>query len=80
MKNSKPKKNPLVEYVNISRVPDSKIIYGKDGEIEGGSYRSSKATEVASNLYKGSHYYRSEKDESVEVWVLGKLALVFGLK
>ena len=76
----KPKKNPLVEFVETSREPNSKIIYSSDGKIEGGSYRSSKAAEVASNLYLGSHYYRSEKDETVEVWAVGKLCLVFGIK
>ena len=49
-------------------------LYSSKGVKESGHYTTSRAAEVASNLYLGMHRYHS-KDGSLEIWAVGKLCL-----
>ena len=64
----------LEDFVEKHRVPNSEIVYNSKGVKESGHYTTSRAAEVASNLYLGMHRYHS-KDGSLEIWAVGKLCL-----
>jgi len=67
-------KQALEQYVEKYRVPNSEIVYSSNGAKESGFYTTSKAAEIASNLYLGMHHFE-DKDGSIEVWCVGKLCI-----
>ena len=64
-------KQALEQYVEKYRVPNSEIVYSSNGAKESGFYTTSKAAEIASNLFLGMHHFE-DKDGTVEVWGFGK--------
>jgi len=61
----------LEDYVESNRVPNSEIAYSSNGSKESGHYTTSRAAEVASNLWMGTHKYKADNG-SIEVWGFGK--------
>ena len=70
--------NPLLKYVEDNQVKDSKTVIDKEGLPQGGYYTTSKASEIASNLYNGMHSF-TDTDGATELWTFGKLCVGFGI-
>jgi|TARA_R110000765_G_scaffold279903_1_gene377409 hypothetical protein len=62
----------LERYVEDNRVPNSEIVYSSKGAKESGYFLTSKAAEIASTLYMGTHTFKDEENEIAEIWFFGK--------
>jgi hypothetical protein len=70
--------NPLIKYLEDKRVKGSRTVTDSEGNTQGGYYTTSKASEIASNLYNGIHSYTNELGET-ELWTFGKRCIQFGV-
>ena len=68
--------NPLIDYVDNHKVVGSKVVLSKDGVPQGGYYTTSKASEIASNLYNGLHSH-TDTEGKTELWVFGMKCVEF---
>ena len=62
----------LKAYVEEKRVWGSEIVYSSNGTKESGHYITSKAAEIASKLYMGTHTFKDVKNDTTEIWFFGK--------
>ena len=68
----------MITFIENSRVPNSDIVFDSKGNKESGSFLTSTAAELASNIYRGTHSFKDVKNNVTEVWFFGK-SITLGL-